>query len=339
MHTAVIRTLRLGTWISGGVIAAFASGASAQQTTVEAMTTAAPSVAQHALALLQRGQRDSAAMLLGARVAEQPSDGHAWFLLGRIHLWDAQQWHRVGHPGETSSASLLLSFAGTSFEAAQELLTDSGSVFRVVVAMERATLRIEASGWGGLSTWRLPAEELPLPPVLAELGRNLLVSCPQNGVLLTGTSVAEVAAVWGIRLQGERSDLVVVRPDLYQSDARYRGRMAAAIGADSASELPTALAAAAHTRPICLAPTVDSTIAPDLHWAPSRLVLTTSATGLLPSTLSLFSFAHTGPTGSVWTAATRDLYDLSARHNRGLCSSLFVRSDALTPPIIPACSQ
>jgi hypothetical protein len=334
-----MRTLCLCTLVSGGTLVALAPGASGQQTTVEAITSNPPSAVQRALELLQRRQRDSAAMLLGARVTEQPSDGRAWFLLGQIHLSDARQWHRAGHPGETSSASLLLGFAGTSFEAAQELLTDSGGVFRVIVAMERATLRVETAGWDSLATWRLPTEEIPLTPVLAELGRNLLASCGRNGVLLTGSSVAEAAAVWGIRLQGDRSDLVLLRPDMYQSDQRYRTRMAAALGVDSTSELSVGLARAARTRPICLAPTVDSMIAPDLHWMPSQLVLTTSPANIESSALSLFRFARTGPNGSVWTAAARDLYDLAARRNHGLCSTLFARSDPLTPPAIPACAQ
>jgi hypothetical protein len=277
-------------------------------------------------------------MLLGARVTEQPNDGHAWLLLGRIHLADAQRWHRAGHPGETSSASHLLEFAGTSFEAAQELLTDSGAVFRVVVAMERATLRIESAGWDSLATWRVPFEQLPLTPVLAEMGRNLLASCARNGVFLTDSSAVDAAAVWGIRIQGERSDVVLLRPDMYQSDPRYRARMAAVLGVDSTSDIGVALGNVARTRPICLAPTVDSAIAPGLKWIPSQLVLATTAAGVQASALTLFQFVRIGPTGSVGAGAARDLYDLAARRNRGLCSTLFARTDALAPPTIPACA-
>ena len=337
MHTTLICPLPRHARIVLGALITVASSAAGQQRPVEAVTNAASPV-QRAQALLLRGQRDSAAMLLGAHVTEQPSDGRAWFFLGRMHLSDAQQWHRAGHPGEASSASLLLGFAATSFEPAQELLTDSGGVYRVVVAIERATIRIEAAGWDSLATWRLPAEDLPLPPVLAELGRNLLASCPKNGVLLTGSSVAEAAAVWGIRLQGDRSDVILVRPDMYQWDLRYRGRMAAALGVDSVSQLAAAMAAAARTRPICLAPTVDWMVAPDLHWMPSRLLLATAVATAPSPALSIFRFSRTGQTGSVWTAATRDIYDLAARHNHGLCGTLFASTDDLTPPTIPACS-
>jgi hypothetical protein len=333
MHTTLMRTLFLSLTVAGALGAA-APGALAQATPDPIVTSAV----QQATELLRRGQRDSAAMLLGARVTEQPSDGHAWFLLGRIHLSDAQRWHRAGHPGETSSASHLLEFAGTSFEAAQELLTDSGAVFRVVVAMERATLRVEAAGWDSLATWRVPFEQLPLTPVLAEMGRNLLASCARNGVLLTDSSAVAAAAVWGIRLQGERSDIVLLRPDMYQSDLRYRGRMATVLGVDSTSDLAAALGSVARTRPVCLAPTVDSAVAPGLTWIPSQLVLATTASGVQSSALTLFQFVRIGPTGSVGAGAARDLYDLAARRNRGLCSTLFARTDALAPPTIPACS-
>jgi hypothetical protein len=334
----VIRTLRLSALLAGGAVAALAHGAPAQQTTVE--PTAAPaSAVQRALDLLRRGQRDSAAMLLGAHVTEQPSDGHAWFLLGRIHLSDAQRWHRAGHPGEPSSASHLLEFAGTSFEAAQELLTDSGAVFRVVVAMERATLRVEAAGWDSLATWRVPFEQLPLTPVLAEMGRNLLASCARNGVFLTDSSMVAAAAVWGIRVQGERSDVVLLRPDMYQSDPRYRARMSTVLGVDSTSDLAAALESVARTRPVCLAPTVDSLVAPGLHWVRSQLLLATTAIGVQASGLTLFQFVRIGPAGSVGAGVARDLYDLAARRNHELCNTLFARTDALTPPTIPACSQ
>ena len=321
-----------------GLLAGAGAGASASaQTPVEAVTPAAGAV-QRAHAYMLQGQRDSATELLGRHLSQEPNDGRAWFYLGSIYLAEAQHWHRAGHPPDISSASLL-DFASTSFEPAQELLTDSGGVFRVIVAMERATLRIEKGGWDSMATRSLRADELPLPPVLVELGRNLLASCPHNGVLLTG-SLTETAAVWGIRLQGERSDVVLLRADMYQWDPRYRARMARKLGADSAAELPAALAVAAQGRPVCLAPAVDSIAAPGLEWHANRLVLATTPppTGFVPQ-LSVFHFARTGLAGSVWTASARDIYDLAARRNRALCTTLFTTTDALTPPAIPACTR
>ncbi|MES1259615.1 MAG: hypothetical protein ABUL71_03400 [Gemmatimonadota bacterium] len=337
MHTTLKRLASLNATVAVVLSAGLTLRASAQQEPVRGVTTAS-GVVQRAQLLLQRQQRDSATTLLSMHVAVEPTDGRAWFFLGRIYLENAREWHRAGHPPEVSGGSVFVDMAGSSFEPAQELLTDSGGVFRVVAAMEQATLRIEASGWEALASWKPASEELPLPPVMAELGRNLLASCPKNGVLVTGTSVVEAAAVWGIRLQGDRDDLVVIRPDMYQWDRRYRGRMAAAIGADSASELAPALAAAARSRPICLGPSVDSIALPGLQWSRSWLVLSTAATVVPAAQFSVFRLSRTGLTGSVWTAAARDEYDLAARRNHALCSTLFVTSYSSTAPAIPACS-
>ena len=337
MHTPV-SALRRIPFICGTLATAATVAAAAQQLTVEGLTRGA-SVLQEAEALFLRGRHDSATTMLSMHVAGQPTDGRAWFLLGRIYLANAREWHRGGHLTESSGGPVFIDMAGSSFEPASELLTDSGGVFRVVVAMERATLRIETGGWDSLATWRTAAEDLPLPPVLAELGRNLLASCSRNGVVVTGSSVAETAAVWGIWLQGERRDLIVIRPDMYQWDLRYRGRMAAAIGADSTTELGPALASAARNRPVCLGPSVEAISEPGLQWTRSMLVLATVATVAPSNRFSLFRFSQTGLTGSVWTAAARDEYDLAARRNRLVCSTLFATTYVSTPPAISACSQ
>ncbi len=336
MHTTLKHALRWNA-LAALIATTLVARAQAQTEPIVGMTSGA-TLMQQVQSLLQRDQRDSATTLLSTHVASQPTDGRAWFFLGRIYLANARQWHRNGHPAETSGGAIFIDMAGSSFEPAQELLTDSGEVFRVVVAMERATLRIEKAGWDSLATWRPAADELPLPSVLAELGRNLLASCPRNGVLVTGPSVAEVAAVWGIRLQGERSDMIVVRPDMYEWDARYRGRMAAAIGADSTSSLGTALTTASRSRPICLGPGVDSAAVPGMHWIRSSLVLATTASTAPLSQFSVFRLSKTGPTGSVWASAARDAYDLAARRNHALCSTLFATTYSSAPPVIPACS-
>ena len=337
MHTTLTFSFR-SVVLTATIAVAAAGRSAAQQTNVEGVTSGT-SILQRAEAMYNRGQRDSATTVLSLHVAEHPTDGRAWFLLGRIYLANAREWHRAGHAVEGSGAAVFVDMAGSSFEPASELLTDSGGVFRVVVAMERATLRIERAGWDSLATFKTPAEELPLPPVLAELGRNLLASCPKNGVLVVGTSVAELASVWGITLQGERSDLMVIRPDMYQWDPRYRGRIAAALQADSTRDLPAVLAATATSRPVCLGPGIDTIVAPGLQWTRSWLVLTTAPAVVPSSQFSLFRYSRTGLAGSVWTAAARDAYDLAARRNHAICSTLFATTYVSTPPAIPACSQ
>ncbi len=327
------RRMAAGTW---AIVAAAAVRPVSAQTPVDAVTLATTTL-QRAEAFLAAGRRDSATELLGRHLAEDRADGRAWLFLGKIYLADAQRWHRIGHP-DSMSAGTMLDFASTSFEPAQELLTDSGGVFRVLVAVERATLQIERNGWQGLADLSVPPEEVPLPPVLAELGRNLLTSCPRNGVLLTG-SLAETAAVWGVRLLGTRSDVILIRPDLYRVDGRYRARMAAAIGADSSSDLPLAIAVASTARPVCLAPSVDEIPAPNVTWHATRMVLASAAPdNAMMSQLSVFHFGRTGLVGSVWTSAARDIYDLAARRNPALCRGVFLNTDSPSPPAISACT-
>lgn len=293
-------------------------------------------------ALLRDGRRKDAADALGRWLSEHPTDGRAWHYLGRIHLDEARRWHRAGHGGDTEGA-MLLDFAATAFEQSQRLLADSGTVYRVMVAVERATVTAEQEGWSAVRDLQLTPEELPLPPVLGELGDNLLASCPANGVVVTG-SLVETAAVWGrwLLTREARPDVILLRPELYTWDARYRVRMAEELGVPIESSLPEALMQVTARRPLCLTPTVDSLTAPEVRWRPLRLVLaagTEHAPQDSAGALTVHQFALTGLAGSVWSEAARDVYDLAARRNRELCRSLLVSGD-LTPnlPAIASCA-
>lgn len=310
------------------------------QTPVGQTGAAAASVRRDADALLRQGERAAATDLLGRWLAEHPSDGRTWFQLGTIYFADAQRWHREGHRRDPEGF-LLLEFAGAAFEQSQQLLADSGTVYRVLVAAEQAVLRIEDAGWvEAMVGQSLAAEQLPLPPVLVELGQNLVASCPVGGVLVAG-SLVETAAVWGTRLaSSSRDDLMLLRPDLYSWDARYRVRMAEALGVPLDLELPAALAVVATRRPVCLTPAVDSITAPALAWRPLHLVLASMPTAEDPAVaLSVHQLALTGHAGSVWTAAARDVYDLAARRNRSLCQTLLAAGDTPGLPSIAACPR
>lgn len=329
-HRAVL-TLALVAW---------GTALRAQASPVGGNFAAASSAVQRAEALLRDGRRSDAKMFLGQHLALEPNDGRAWFALGRIHLGDAQRWHREGHPAAGTGIPVA-EFASSAFDQANRLLADSASVYLVLAVVEQTTLRIERLGWAVAIERRLAPEELPLPPVLSELGRNLMGSCPRGGVLVTG-SLVETASVWGTRLlDDERDDLILVRPDLYAIDSIYRGRMAVAIGADPSAELPSALVAASAKRPVCLTPTVDSITTTVLSWHPLRLVLAagTIANGEAPMPMSVHQLARTGIAGSVWSEAVRDVYELAARRNRALCESLFNRPDAHGLPAIAACPR
>lgn len=335
----LLRSLSLGLL---GVLTV-AGPALAQQVPVVRPISAGHSVMSLAEALLRDGRRQEAADVLGKWLSEHPTDGRAWHYLGTIHLADAQRWHRTGHEGDPEGG-MLLEFAGAAFEQAQHLLADSGTVYRVLVGTERATNRVESEGWAALAGLSFSPEELPLPPVLAELGDNLLGSCPANGVMVTG-SMVEMAAVWGRWLVNRTAhqDLLLLRPDLYAWDARYRVRMAEAMGVPIDMPLPDALVRVSARRPLCLTPAVDSLTAPALAWRPVRLVL---AAGVEPpvadsgASLTVHQLALTGLAGSVWSEAARDVYDLAARRNRDLCRTLLASSE-IGPdiPAIAACPR
>lgn len=325
-------------WLPAMALTGLVASSVSAQTPVVA-TAGGGTALQRAELLLRDGRRAAATDLLGQHLAEQPTDGRAWLFLGRIYLADAQRWHREGHLADPPG-SLLLDFAGASFEQSQQLLADSGNVHRVLVAVERATNRVEQGGWAAAVAHGLPADELPLPPVLGELGRNLLASCPNRGVLVTG-SLVETAAAWGVRLlDGVRPDLILLRPDLYAWDARYRVAMARVLEVDSTAELPVALQRASATRQICLTPTVDSLTGSAVAWRAVGLVLAAGpalTSGDEPLTVHLF--ARTGLAGSVWGEAVRDVYDLAARRNQLLCQTLFSALDAQGLPTIASCPR
>lgn len=310
----------------------------AQTTPVGGNAALGGSAVARAESLVREGRRGDAKLLLGQHLATAPHDGRAWFALGQIQLGDAQAWHREGHPTEGSGIPLI-EFATSAFDQAHHLLADSASVYLVLAVVERTTSRIERLGWANATSPAITPEELPLPPVLRELGRNLMGSCPRSGVLVTG-SLVETAAVWGVRLlSDEYDDLILIRPDLYAFDMEYRGQMATAMGADPELPLTAALVRASARRPVCLTPSVDSIPSPSLDWHPVNLVLAAGpiATGEPPIPLSVHLLARTGLAGSVWSEAAREVYDLAARRNRTLCTTLYARSDTQGLPAIAAC--
>lgn len=335
--------LKRASLISIGTLLLVATALPAQQVPVVQPISPGISVMSRVDALLRDGRRKDATDLLGIWLSEHPDDGTAWQALGRIHLENARRWHRSGHAGSTNG-EMLLEFAGAAFEQAQHLLSDSGSVYRVLVGIERATYRVESDGWKAAIATPIRPEELPLPPVLSELGENLIASCPAGGVLVTGSAV-ETAAVWGSWLlnPGQRRDLILVRSGMYGWDPRYRVRMAEVLGVPIDDDLPVALARVAAHRPLCLSPTVNSLTSPELAWRPVRMVLAAGPgveSSADDSDLSVHQLAITGLAGSLWSEAARDVYDLAAQRNRDLCKTLFVTGDLAPPlPAIKSCRR
>lgn len=294
-----------------------------------------PNVAPRAAALERQGERQLATEMLGRYLAVAVDDGRAWFQLGRFYRLDAADWHARGHVGDPD-AVIYLDFAVTALEQASRLMVDSGVVYRAYVEVDRAIVFVEDSGWASTREQFAWTAAPTLPAYLVELGMNLVRSCPAGGVLLTGDDL-ETAVVWHalIALRA-RPDLVTLRPGLYATDARYRARLAAALGVDSALPVQMALAEASDRRPVCLAPGADDAALPTAEWRPMRLVRVDRDAPAPPDPLSLASYVEAVRRGPVdWSVATRDVYGAAARWNPLLCGGLLRQLEV--PP--PACGR
>ena len=294
-----------------------------------------PNVAPRAAALERQGERQLATEMLGRYLATAVDDGRAWFQLGRFYRLDAADWHARGHTGDPD-ASIYLDFAVTALDQAARLMVDSGAVYRTYVEVDRAVVFLEDSGWASTREHFSWTAAPALPGYLVELGLNLLASCPAGGVLLTGDDL-ETAVVWHALLaRRARPDLVTLRPDLYATDARYRARVAAALGVDPTLAVQAALAKASGSRTICLAPGADAAALPSAEWRPLRLVRVDRDAPAPSDPLSLASYIEAVRRGpSDWSRATRDVYGAAARWNALLCGGLLRQLEV--PP--PACSQ
>jgi len=282
-----------------------------------------PNVAPRAASLERAGDWDGAIELLGRYLATAPTDGSAWFQFGRMYLLAARRTH-APDPNGVVTGPEFLELSSIALDRAVELGVDSGVVFRGLVEMERALNMVEAYGWDATRS-RLPwAHSASLPPFVAELGVNLLHSCPADGVLVTGSDL-EAVAVWYASLQlGQRSDVFPLLPGRYATDPNYRAEAARSMGIQQAGTMADAIRLAASQRPLCLAPSADTMGLDFIQWKPQRLVLVANDAATVPSDVlsvtELIRSVHQRPTA--WTRDVRALYDEAARRNPMLCAGL-----------------
>lgn len=298
-------------------------GALLLPTTVVAQAAVDPSVAPRAAAMARAGGRVEATEMLGRYLATAPDDGAAWLELGRFYLLDSRAWHTEGHSGDPSG-SLFLDLAATALDESLRLPTDSGRLLRAMVELDRSSLAMEVGGWSASLSAATVARNVDAPSYVVEAGRNLVLSCPIGGVMVTGSDL-EATGVWSIVLRGhDRADLILFLPALYGADSLYRVRMAEALQIDAVLPVAEALTRAAARRPICLTPAVDSTVLPRTPLTPLRLVRVAGPIGQVdPAPLSIIELTtawRSRPEGLVREVA--GLYLEAARSNRVLCASL-----------------
>ncbi len=280
-----------------------------------------PSVAPRAAALAGAGQRARATEMLGHYLATAPDDGGAWLELGRFYLLDGREWHREGHEAE-SPGPLFLDFAATALDQSLRLPTDSSRFLRALVEVERAAMLAEAEGW--LAVQAAPARAMAPPPFVAELGRNLVNSCPMGGVLVTGSDL-EAVGVWAVTLSDNgRGDLILLLPARYREDSAYRARMAAALEVQPVPTVAEALTLVAVRRPVCLTPALADSDLPAAPLAVLRLLRVAGPPAPEPA-LPLSVIELAAVTLSRPGALSREAvahYQLAARYNPLLCVSL-----------------
>ena len=196
-------------------------GALLLPTTVVAQAAVDPSVAPRAAAMARAGGRVEATEMLGRYLATAPDDGAAWLELGRFYLLDSRAWHTEGHSGDPSG-SLFLDLAATALDESLRLPTDSGRLLRAMVELDRSSLAMEVGGWSASLSAATVARNVEAPSYLVEAGRNLVLSCPIGGVMVTGSDL-EATGVWSIVLRGhDRADLILFLPALYAAWFRVR---------------------------------------------------------------------------------------------------------------------
>ncbi|HEV8305453.1 MAG TPA: hypothetical protein VGQ25_10855 [Gemmatimonadales bacterium] len=200
---------------------------------------------------------DTLRAALWVRVATDSTDGAAWLEIGRAYTQLATAYHAHRAPPDTGWARAVLDTADLAFERAAHWsagtrTADSAQVFRVDTWGRKAYLAWETSGVeAAIAAWQALAEELRPPPVLEELGENLLRACPRQGVLLTAGD-ADTQAAWYMRYaRGLRPDLLILPLALWRSDTVFRRRVLRDAKLRTSGSADAALRTFAERRPVC----------------------------------------------------------------------------------------
>jgi len=296
-----------------------------------------PTVAPRAAELARNGQRGVGTEMLSRYLATAPDDGSAWVQLGRFYLLDIRDWHLSGHPSD-SPGPLYIDFGAAALDQAVRLRGDSGVILRQMLEVERALDVVEQQGYPALQRWRVPADVPQLPGFIVEMGANLLSSCPAGGVMATGSDLETVAVFSVVATAGQAGSVVIVVPAYYATDARYRHRIATALGTDSSSSVQQALATVSARRPVCLTPQVDRALLQLPGLRPMRFVQV-AGPGLTSSerVVTVTDLVRADRQGtSAWLREVHDIYAAAAGFNPRLCNGPLA---LLGDTQIPACRR
>lgn len=272
---------------------------------------------------------DSLRAALWARLSADSTDGPAWLALGRVYLERGAQYHahRKPVPIDTIAAHGTLDTAQLAFDRAIRWspgtrTADSARVFRVYAVGERAYVDWETAGAAAATlTWHTLPESLRLPPVLEELGENLLRACPHQGLLLTADET-DTQAAWYLRFgRGLRPDLVVMPLERWRTDSVLRNRVLRELKARDVS-----LRTLAQTRAVCASMGFEK--APELRsikWNRRPLVWVTgkeSKADRVPARDFVFAALRLAiDEHETWTTPALTLYRRAAEQVGDLCKA------------------
>lgn len=171
---------------------------------------------------------DSVRAAWWARVAADSTDGRAWLGLGQAYLQLAAEYHlHRGAPDSNRARATLDTAEHALLRAgrwtAGTRAADSAQLFLAFSYGERAYLDWEAGGQGAATAaWHKLPETVRLPPVLEELGENLLRACPRGGILFTANDI-DTQTAWYLRfVRGLRTDLLIVPFARWRGDTVFR---------------------------------------------------------------------------------------------------------------------
>jgi len=237
---------------------------------------------------------------LRIRAARDSTDAQLWLLMGRAYLGLGVEadgaTHRSSEDSEWTRAVLdtaedaLVRAAALAGPLGASAVGDSARVLRVGAWAARWWLGWESRGLdAGVETWGPLPGDLRVPPVLDELGENLLRACPAGGVLLTAGD-ADFYAAWYMRFaRGLRPDLLVVPLAAWRSDPVLRARLVADLKlgrrrASGAAGDETWLAELVRRRPVCVSMAFERPpeTRPRIRWGVRPLVWVAGPEGKSP---------------------------------------------------------
>jgi len=288
---------------------------------------------------------------LREHLARDSTDGRAWLLLGRLYLERVADAHDPPHRalGDSAAVRALLDSADDALDRAGRLLAPSGStpdgdsarVLRVAAWSARSHLAWEQRGINvGPQEWGPVPLDLKMPPVLDELGENLLRACPMWGVLLTANE-ADSYAAWYMRFaRGLRPDLLTVPLAAWRSDSVLRGRIAADLKLGRHRDPDATLAELAKRRPVCVTVAFDRPPGPRIGWS-TRPLLWVAGPHLKDDRVPPRDFVFAAlrlalDDNDAWAQPALALYARAARATPALCEAL--KTFRLTNEI-PSCRR